>query len=127
MTDRPTPERPLEILFWRLEQPVQALLMLDYDGTLAPFRIDPAEARPYPGVSEALDAIMAACATRVVIVTGRRPHDIVPLLGTRERPEIWGSHGWEWLKTDGTHDQVDPPQEALAALTAAIEAAQPSR
>ena len=32
----------------------QRVLMLDYDGTLAPFKVRPEEAVPYPGVSETL-------------------------------------------------------------------------
>ena len=38
-----------------LEKAPAALLMLDYDGTLAPFRVDPAQARPYPGIAETLE------------------------------------------------------------------------
>ena len=44
--------------FWAaLAAAPTAALLLDYDGTLAPFHIDPAEARPYPGVEPLLDRI----------------------------------------------------------------------
>jgi trehalose-phosphatase len=55
-------------------------LLLDYDGTLAPFQIDPARAEPYPGVREAIATILAAGHTRLAIVTGRAIRDLVPLL-----------------------------------------------
>jgi trehalose 6-phosphate phosphatase len=77
------------------------VLMLDYDGTLAPFQVRPERATPYPGVEELLDDIMAAEHSRVVIVTGRPVGDLVPLLNLRRRPELWGAHGWERLLPDG--------------------------
>jgi trehalose-6-phosphatase len=36
----------------------QSLLMLDYDGTLAPFRKDPAQAVPYPGIAPVLQELV---------------------------------------------------------------------
>jgi trehalose-6-phosphatase len=42
-----------------LEGKKSRLLMLDYDGTLAPFRKERDEALPYPGVDEALQTIVA--------------------------------------------------------------------
>jgi trehalose 6-phosphate phosphatase len=119
MTDRPAPGKPLDALFARLEQAPDALLMLDYDGTLAPFRVDPAQARPYPGIAETLDAIMQDGGTRVVVVSGRRAADIAPLLGTRAPPEVWGSHGWERLLPSGALSIERAPQAALDALIAA--------
>jgi len=119
MTDRPASGKPLDALFARLEQAPDALLMLDYDGTLAPFRVDPAQARPYPGISETLDAIMQDGGTRVVVVSGRRAADIAPLLGTRTPPEVWGSHGWERLLPSGALSMERAPQAALDALIAA--------
>ena len=72
MTDRQAAEQSVAALFAALEDARGALLMLDYDGTLAPFRVDPAQARPYPGIAETLDAIMQEGSTRVVVITGRR-------------------------------------------------------
>ena len=73
------------------------VLMLDYDGTLAPFQVRPERATPYPGVREALEDLVEDGGTRVVIVSGRPAADLVPLLGLRQTPEIWGGHGWERL------------------------------
>jgi trehalose-phosphatase len=105
-----------EAFFRRLRAARSRVLMLDYDGTLAPFRIDPARAVPYPGVVPLLDAIVEAGHTRVVIVSGRWTRDLVPLLGLKRMPEIWGSHGWERLQPNGVYDTECISRAALEAL-----------
>ena len=47
----------LDAFFAGVSQAEQAALLLDYDGTLAPFHVDPAQAVPYPGVLDALEKI----------------------------------------------------------------------
>ena len=94
-----------------------AALLLDYDGTLAPFQRNRQEALPYPGITPLLDEIMANGRTRVVIITGRIAHEVIPLLGLRRRPEIWGCHGSERLRSDGTCQRPlvdDSVRQALA-------------
>jgi len=102
----------------------ERILMLDYDGTLAPFHTRPQMAYPYPEVSRTLDRLMRDDDTRVVIVSGRRASEIMPLLRLERQPEIWGAHGWERLSPDGELRirAVDEPQAAL--LKRAFEAAQ---
>jgi len=91
--------------FWKqLERSAPPVLLLDYDGTLAPFRAERDEAVPYPQVRELLAAILATGKTRLVVVTGRPCHDLVRLLGIDPHPEIWGCHGWEQLRPDGTRE-----------------------
>jgi trehalose 6-phosphate phosphatase len=97
-----------------IPQAHERVLMLDYDGTLAPFQVRPERAVPYPGVTEALRELMDEGATRVVIVSGRRAGEIVPLLGLDRHPEIWGGHGWERLMPDGRL-QAQAPDDALRA------------
>src|SRR5262245_26074891 len=70
-------------------------LLLDYDGTLAPFRTQRDQACPYPGVRQLLRAIQQAGHTRLVVISGRAIADLAPLLGLDPSPELWGSHGWE--------------------------------
>lgn len=101
------------------------VLMLDYDGTLAPFQIDPARAVPYPEAKAVLEEIVAAGGTRVVIVSGRPADEVPPLLSLQERPEIWGSHGWERLLPDGRRIVEQAAGEARAALADAALAASP--
>jgi trehalose-phosphatase len=91
--------------FWDLvaESPVRTL-MLDYDGTLSPFRVDRHMATPYPGVREILDAMLEADCGRVVVVSGRTVKDLIPLLGLKRPPEIWGSHGIERRRPNGKYE-----------------------
>lgn len=84
-------------------------LLLDYDGTLAPFSCDPVQAFPYPEISEALHRIQHETDTRLVVVTGRRACD-VPRLLNLTGIEVWGCHGLERLKADGSNEiaKIDP-------------------
>ena len=94
-------------------------LLLDYDGTLAPFRVQRDEAVPYPGVRELLQALLDAGHTRVVVISGRRAHDLIPLLGLERPPEIWGTHGWERLLPDGTYACAALDERAAQGLAEA--------
>jgi trehalose 6-phosphate phosphatase len=105
--------------FAQLARAPRAALLLDYDGTLAPFHVDPARALPYPGITAALDGLMQATDTHVMIVSGRRARDLVPLLGLRHIPEIWGSHGWERRFPDGRTEIAPQAEPALRALAEA--------
>jgi len=84
----------LESFFERLKVE-QSLLLLDYDGTLAPFHVDPAKAVPYPGVIGLLEKILESTRTRLVIISGRAIDSLLPLLPLSSLPEIWGCHGGE--------------------------------
>jgi trehalose-6-phosphatase len=54
-------------------------LLLDYDGTLSPFCLDRRQALPYAGMTELLQEIIVNGRTRVVIITGRNAHEVIPL------------------------------------------------
>ena len=98
-------------------------LMLDYDGTLAPFRVDRFQARPWAGVSDLLNRIQNQGRTRLVVVSGRPTCEILPLLGVDPAPEIWGLHGAERLYADGRREleQISPAIRAqLDALSAQL-------
>jgi trehalose 6-phosphate phosphatase len=97
-------------------QSPQSALLLDYDGTLAPFSVDRQSAVPYPGVIPVLQEIVDTGRTRLVIITGRNAHDIDPLLDIRPFPEVWGSHGLQRLRPDGTVEMPELDPKALQAL-----------
>lgn len=97
----------------------RGVFLLDYDGTLAPFCIDTAKVRPYPGVVPLLDGIMATGRARVIVVTGRHVKVVPPELATRVRPEIWGSHGRERLLPDGRYEIAGIDEFASRALAIA--------
>jgi trehalose-phosphatase len=99
------------------------VLMLDYDGTLAPFQVRPERATPYPGVREVLEDLVEDGGTRVVIVSGRPAADLVPLLGLRQTPEIWGGHGWERLLPSGEYKTQEPSPAVKVSLEKARELA----
>lgn len=97
--------------------------MLDYDGTLAPFRVDRFKARPWAGVLKLLNVVQRQKKTRVVVVTGRPPREIPPLLSLDSPIEIWGLHGAERLFPDGHSEleQISPAARAkLDELTALL-------
>lgn len=96
------------------------VLLLDYDGTLAPFRIDRFKARPWAGIRKLLHLIQNQKKTRVVVVTGRPAAEIAPLLGVDPAPEVWGLHGAERLHADGRRDLEIMPPETQARLDALI-------
>ena len=81
-----------------------ALLLLDYDGTLAPFHVDRFQARPWPGVRALLNLIQNQKKTRMVVISGRPAEEIVPLLALDTPPEVWGLHGAERLYPDGRRE-----------------------
>ncbi len=78
------------------------VLLLDYDGTLAPFTTERDKAFPYPGVTDLLKSIQSDTKTRLVIISGRAIEGLLPLLNLTPAPEIWGSHGLERRLPDGT-------------------------
>jgi len=96
------------------------VLLLDYDGTLAPFRVDRSLALPYPDVPERLTRIMET-GTRVVPISGRPAREVVGLLGIHPHPEIWGSHGLERLKRDGSYEICQIPLQQQAGLSLAVQ------
>jgi trehalose-phosphatase len=114
------PDSTLLQNFWSaLAAAPTAALLLDYDGTLAPFHIDPARARPYPGVEGLLDRLGRLPGDRLVIVSGRALDDLCPLLRLDTRPEFWGCHGRERRLPDGRHSFTPLPEAARQALAEA--------
>jgi len=102
--------------FQSLSSAKKRVLMLDYDGTVAPFSRDRRKASPYPVIPELLAEIMENCGTRLIIVSGRSARDIPRLLRIQPPPEIWGSQGVERLYPDGRYEEIDVSDEALEAL-----------
>jgi trehalose 6-phosphate phosphatase len=111
----------LDTFYNHLRRSPQKALLLDYDGTLAPFHVEPDKAYPYPGVPQILDRIMNVPSVRLVIITGRWIKDLTPLLKLKGHPEIWGSHGIERLKEDGSYQIAPMHEDALNGLVKADE------
>ncbi|MFZ1083997.1 MAG: trehalose-phosphatase [Terracidiphilus sp.] len=92
------------------------LLLLDYDGTLAPFRVNRFTARPWAGVRELLERIQRRGMTRMAMITGRPAEEIAPLLGLDQQLEVWGLHGAERLYPDGRRELEQAPAAVQAKL-----------
>ncbi|MGH7887877.1 MAG: trehalose-phosphatase [Candidatus Binatia bacterium] len=107
----------------RIPMARERVLMLDYDGTLAPFKVRPEKATPYPGVAKLLNELMRDNDTRVIIVSGRRAADVIPLLPLSKPPEIWGSHGWERLLSSGELILMAPEKDVNRDLQKASDLA----
>jgi trehalose-phosphatase len=96
-----------------------SMLLLDYDGTLAPFHTERHHAYPYPQVVPLLENILKCAKSRVVIITGRPIIEMGPLLSPLDNIEIWGSHGLEHRLADGTYRQIMIAPEMAAVLSEA--------
>jgi trehalose-phosphatase len=100
--------------FFRSES--SSLLLLDYDGTLAGFRVDRFQARPWAGMREVLARIQRQGRTRMAVITGRPAAEIGPLLGLEPQLEVWGLHGAERLGSDGNRELQPAPEGARQKL-----------
>jgi len=114
----------LGAFFEELSTARERLLLLDYDGTLAPFTVGREKAFPYPGVPELLDRIIAGGRTRIVIISGRAIADLIPLMGFAKLPEIWGCHGWERRTAKGEYLPPDLTDALKKGLAEAVELAE---
>lgn len=107
----------------RLERAPRSVLMVDYDGTLAPFVRERMQARMYAGVAERLYLLAAAPRTRLIVVSGRPLRDFAVLLPGDLHVEIWGSHGRERMTGEGQYRDwpLNPVQQrGLARLEAEL-------
>jgi trehalose 6-phosphate phosphatase len=111
----------LESFFSTFHPGIKPLLLLDYDGTLAPFRVDRFKARPYTGVREGIARILHQGMTRVVVITGRPAREIGILLRGNppvvDQPvEVWGLHGAERIYADGRRELEEAPSATQRKL-----------
>jgi trehalose-phosphatase len=113
-----TPEAALKLeeFFRAFADAPQSLLLLDYDGTLAGFRVDRFKARPWAGVPQLLARIQRQCRTRIAVISGRPAAEIPPMLGLDPAPEVWGLHGSERLYPDGRRELEEAPPATRARL-----------
>jgi len=89
--------------FWKeLKTSPQKILLLDYDGTLAPFKIQRMQARPLPGIIPILKRLSEKKDHTIAIISGRKIEELRVLL--KNLPVILiGEHGWViWEPNQGT-------------------------
>jgi trehalose 6-phosphate phosphatase len=114
---KPETQFRIERFLKTVTQAQQSLLLLDYDGTLAPFREERDQAFPYPGSTQLLQQIARSGHTRVVIISGRDANETIPLLGLAPPPEVWGLHGLQRRRPDGRIETVKIEERYLDALS----------
>lgn len=95
------------------------VLLLDYDGTIAPFSRDRRCAFPYPEIPGLLRRIMTECDTRLIMVSDRIAQELPPLLGITPLPEIWGNHGLQRIYPDGHYEEEEVDGAVLQAVAQA--------
>lgn len=111
-----------DALWRRVRDACERVLMLDFDGTLAPLRPRPEDAAVPPEVRALLDRIHDDGHTRLAIVSGRPAAELAERLSGLRVP-IFGAHGAEWTLPDGTAARVPLASEVVRALALAAERA----
>jgi trehalose-phosphatase len=93
-----------------------AVIFLDFDGTLSPIVADPNTAEPASGVRSAVERMASRCP--LAVISGRDLEDVRARLGVAG---IWyaGNHGFEIAGPTGEHHEYGAAADALAALDAA--------
>ncbi|MGV8074167.1 MAG: trehalose-phosphatase [Syntrophobacteraceae bacterium] len=109
--------------FWsRVSRSEHRLLGLDYDGTLAPFHVDPLQAYPMQGISAFLQALSEARNTTAAIISGRPVEEVAVFLGNVGVTLI-GCHGFEIIHPDGNLTVRSPTGNQIECMEKAIDAA----
>jgi trehalose 6-phosphate synthase/phosphatase len=103
------PLLPKNSLVEAYRQTHKRLLMLDYDGTLAPFTALPHQAAPSLELLTILSRLANDPANCVIIISGRSVHDIDGWLGQVPRLGMAAEHGARWRLPD------DPEWQGRAA------------
>jgi len=104
---------------WReLAAPGQRLMMFDYDGTLAPFRVNRAHAVLSPAMRQALRRLARLPRHRLAIVSGRSLSELTRLVGTLPVTVV-GEHGWEERAANGRIRRAQLPARTAIALAQA--------
>jgi trehalose 6-phosphate phosphatase len=98
MTDLPEVLAPLD------RRPDRSALFLDFDGTLSPVVPEPAGARPLPGVTEVLSALVERFSL-VAVVSGRPVAFLVDVLDHPAGVHLAGLYGME-VARDGSEPRA---------------------
>lgn len=112
----PSAQAILTEFMGRLAAAKDSVLLVDYDGTLAPFQTLRDRAYPYPDVEAILERIVQCGKTRVIVLTGRPVRELQTLFRPLHNLEVWGSHGMEHLLRDGTYQQTAMDSGVAAVL-----------
>jgi trehalose 6-phosphate phosphatase len=109
----------LDAFLQQLRTDPSSALLLDYDGTLAPFHVDRNRAFPYPGAISILEKIAQSGRTKIIIISGRPIVELRALLAPVNNLEMWGNHGLERQLSNGSYSCIPINEEDAVALAKA--------
>lgn len=111
----------LDHFFSKVSRAQECLLMLDYDGTLAPFNVDRTQSFLYPEIVSPLQKLLNTPKYRIILISGRGLEDLKMFIkDLQPLPELFGSHGIESLSKDGEYRAI-PIASWTSLLPTAIE------
>ncbi|HEY0794845.1 MAG TPA: HAD-IIB family hydrolase [Acidisarcina sp.] len=107
-----------QVAWWdRVRSAAHSVLVLDYDGTLAPFTLDRMKSQPYAGVDERLNRLIARETVSVILATGRSWRELKVVYPTAARLEVWASHGREHATATGEYHFMELTAEQKTILS----------
>ena len=109
-------DRTLADALDRIARVPHLLVGLDFDGTLAPFRVDPSTSRATPAAMEALRRLAHLPDTVVALVSGRALDSLAEVAEAPAGTVLVGSHGLETRLGDGTTVPIGLDDIQRAAL-----------
>jgi trehalose-phosphatase len=110
-------------LWERLGEKGRRLLLLDYDGTLAPYHVHRERAHIPSARFKLLIALAASPRTTVAVISGRPIEELEKVLGDRDLRVHWiGEHGWEERAPGGRTVKHPLSDEARGGLEGAWKA-----
>jgi len=105
-------------LWPRVKTAPHRLLMVDYDGTLAPLRLNRMDARLPPRNFEALSALSARRDTTLIVISGRGMDELSELTAGLSITLI-GEHGWVTRDVGGAVREAPLPAAVAKGLAEA--------
>lgn len=100
----------------RIAQVPRLLVGLDFDGTLAPFRLDPSTSRATPEAAAAVRQLVRLPDTVVALVSGRALDSLAEVADAPPGTVLVGSHGLETRLGDGSTVPIGLDDAHRAAL-----------
>lgn len=99
MATKQIDKQTFEHILAQYKEAANRLIFLDYDGTLAPFIVDPALSKPDVKIKRIIQGFVHDPKNHLVIISGRDKNILEKWLGAYE-VDIIGEHG-VWLKEKG--------------------------
>ncbi|WP_129659321.1 trehalose-phosphatase [Rothia halotolerans] len=123
----PFPNRAIEEELQRIAAADHLLVAMDFDGTLAPFTVNPGESKALPLSQSSLEDIARQPGTHVALISGRPMEFLRKVADPNGLMLLSGSHGGEFDFSAAGKDSPDlklseEEREALQQACTAVEA-----